>query len=142
MKKENYSYTMTSSKAPGEIFNLLLDIKKWWHGLYAETLEGKSSQLNDEFSFKAGDGVHYSKQKLVELVPGKSLAWLVTDSRLSFPEDPAEWTGTTLRFELSEKDKGTEVRFTHEGLTPQLTCYNDCSGAWTGYMANLEKALK
>lgn len=142
MKKENYNYTFTSSKTPGEIFDLLLDVKKWWHGLYAETIEGKSRQLDDEFSFKAGDGVHYSKQRLTELVPGKSIAWLVTESRLSFLEDPAEWTGTTLRFELLAKGKGTEVRFTHEGLVPQLPCYSSCSGAWTGYMANLEKKLK
>ena len=36
-----------------------------------------------------------------------------------------EWTGIELRFELSEKDGGTEVRLTHEGLVPDHDEFQD-----------------
>ena len=45
----------------------LLNVDQWWSGLYEETIKGKSHHLNDEFTFEAGQGMHYSKQKLVEL---------------------------------------------------------------------------
>ena len=100
MKQENFTYRFTSSKTPREVFNLLLDAGKWWSGFYEETIEGKSKELNDEFTFKAGGGAHYSKQKLTELIPDKKIAWLVTDSNLTFLSDTGEWTGTRFGFDI------------------------------------------
>lgn len=80
-QQQNYSYCFSTSKTPDEVFSLLLDIDKWWSGLYAEQTAGKSEHLNDEFTFSAGGGMHYSKQKLIELIPGKRIIWLVTDRK-------------------------------------------------------------
>jgi hypothetical protein len=142
MNNENYAYSFKSSKTPEEIFTLLSDIQQWWSGLYNETIKGKSQKINDEFTFEAGDGIHYSKQKLVELVPNKKIAWLVTDSKLGFLSKPEEWTGTKIYYDLQKDGDKTVVTFTHEGLVPQIECYTQCSNGWTGYMANLEKKLK
>ncbi|MES2761779.1 MAG: SRPBCC domain-containing protein [Bacteroidota bacterium] len=142
MKKENFTYSFTSSKTAKEIFELLLNIEQWWSGLYEETIKGKSHQLNDEFSFKAGGGAHETVQKLVELVPNKKIVWLVTESNLTFLNDPREWTNTTICFDISEKEGKTTVTFTHEGLTPQIECYTACSSGWTGYLENLKKKLQ
>lgn len=141
MKKENYSYSFTSPKTAHEIFDRLLHIEKWWSGLYEEAIAGKSHKLDDEFTFHAGGGAHYSRQKLVELVPDKSVAWLVTDSKLSFLKEPAEWNGSKIRFGLAADGNHTTVTFTHEGLVPEIECYNNCSSAWNGYMNNLKRAL-
>ena len=138
MKDKNYNTTYLVDQSPKEIFSEILNVRKWWSGLYGEEIEGKSGKLNDEFTFRAGDGVHYSKQKLVELVPDKKIEWLVTGSSLSFIEKKDEWTGTKLCFDISTKGKKTEVRFTHEGLVPAIECYDSCSGAWGAY---LEKFL-
>lgn len=142
MKKENFTYSFTSSKTPGEIFELLLDIEQWWSGLYEETIKGKSHKLNDEFSFEAGNGIHYSKQKLVELIPGKRIVWQVTDSKLNFLTDPGEWANTKICFDISGEGNKTMVTFTHDGLVPRIECYDQCSDAWTGYLDNLMKKLK
>lgn len=141
MKKENYTYSFVTPKTTSAVFNLLQDIKQWWSGLYNETIKGKSRNVGDEFTFEAGDGVHYSKQKLTELVPDKTIAWEVTDSKLSFLNDPTEWNGTKIKFELSPEGNNTKVTFTHEGLVPQIECYDSCSSAWTGYLSNLKKKL-
>ena len=142
MKKENFTYSFTSSKTPEAIFILLLNIDQWWSGLYQETITGKSHQLNDEFSFKAGGGAHNTTQKLVELIPNKKIVWLVTDSKLTFLKDTSEWTGTKIHFDLAKDGDKTVVTFTHEGLMPQIECYKQCSDGWKGYLVNLEKKLK
>lgn len=142
MKKENFTYSFTSSKSTKDIFELLLDIEQWWSGLYEETIEGKSRQLNDEFTFKAGGGMHDTTQKLVELIPNKKIVWLVTKSNLSFASNPSEWTNTKICFKLSNEEDKTIVTFTHDGLVPQFECYDACSGGWTAYLDNLKKKLK
>jgi hypothetical protein len=141
MKKESYTYSFTTAKSAREVFELLQDIKQWWSGVYEETIKGKSRNLDDEFTFEAGGGVHYTKQKLAEAVPGKRLAWLVTESNLSFLKDPSEWKGTKISFDLSADGKNTKVLFTHEGLFPQNECYDACSVGWNQYLDNLKKAL-
>ena len=121
-----------------EIFNAVMNVREWWSGLYSEEIEGSLGKLNDEFTFRADEGVHYSKQKLVELVPDKKIVWLVTESELTFIEKKDEWTGTKLSFEFAAKGDKTQVRFTHFDLVPTIQCYGDCSDAWSDY---LEKFL-
>lgn len=139
---KNFTYSFTSSKTPSAIFEFLLHIEQWWSGKYEETIKGKSEKVNDEFTFKAGGGAHYSKQKLVELIPNKKIAWLVTDSKLSFLSDTSEWIGTKICFDISKEDNKTKVTFTHDGLVPEIECYDACSVGWTQYMEQLKNKLK
>jgi len=139
--KSSFQYKFHSPKSAKAIYNLLLDIPSWWSGLYNETITGNSKQLNDEFMFRAGGGAHNTRQKLVSLEPQKTVEWLVTESDLNFLEEPEEWQGTKIRFDLEPDVTGTIVRFTHEGLTPQMECYEGCTSAWTGYLKNLETKL-
>lgn len=142
MKKDNFTYTFTSSKTPESVYEFLLNVEQWWSGLYEETIKGKSHQLNDEFTFQAGQGMHYSKQKLIELIPEKRIVWLVTDSKLTFLSRPDEWNNSEISFDILKDGNKTIVTFTHNGLTPQVECYDQCSGGWREYLANLEKKLK
>ena len=137
----NYTFNFVTHKSPKEIFNLLLDINKWWSGIHKETITGNSKKLNDEFSFSAGGGVHYTMQKLIELVPNTKIVWKVTDSNLSFLDNPKEWKNTKLVFDILEKEEKTHVQFTHIGLEPQIECYDSCSTAWAKYFQNLEEKL-
>jgi hypothetical protein len=34
---------------------------------FGEKITGDTNKIGDEFSFSAGDGVHFSKQKLIEI---------------------------------------------------------------------------
>lgn len=141
MKTNNFSYTIKTKQPAAEVFQRLLDPKKWWVGFYEETIEGKSEQLNDEFRFIAGGGMHDTKQRLVELLPGKKIVWLVTNSNLSFLDRPEEWKGTRFGFELNKEGNDTLVTFTHEGLTPEIECFDQCSAGWNSYLHQLNKEL-
>ena len=136
MKNKNFTATLIVDQTPEEVFNAVRNVRGWWSGYYSEEFEGNTEKLNDEFSFRAGGGAHYSRQKLVEVIPNKKIVWLVTDSKLDFLEKKDEWTGTKVSFDISTKGNKTELAFTHEGLTPEIECYNSCAPAWSQYLQN------
>jgi hypothetical protein len=74
--------------------------------------------------------------KLIEVIPGKKVVWLVLDNYFNFTKDKCEWKGTKISFEIFEKDKKTQIRFTHQGLVPANECFDICSNAWTDYVQN------
>lgn len=143
MKQQNFTTSILVEQSPEEVYNVILDVRAWWSGLYGESFEGSSEKLGDEFSFRAGDGAHYTKQKLVELVPDKTVVWLVTEANLSFVNKTNEWEGTMFGFEISQESGKTKIVFTHKGLVPEFECYNACAPAWTQYMQEkLAAAIK
>jgi|SRR5664279_3314155 len=128
MNMNNHSYTTTIAfaQAPVDVFNHISDVPKWW----SKDFEGSSTKLDDEFIIHH-PGRHFSKQKLVEWIPGKKLIWLVTDGTLDWLEkDPHEWTNTRMIFELTPQGDGTLLHFTHEGLVPEKDCYSKCTQGW------------
>jgi hypothetical protein len=130
------TYTFSVDQSPGEAFAAICDVRGWWSG----DIEGPTHTVGGEWSYRVPD-IHFSAFRTTELVPGRSVAWLVTDSWLSFTEDQQEWTGTTVRFEVEPSGRGTEVRFTHEGLVPQVECYGVCRVAWGEYVVGSLKDL-
>lgn len=49
-----------------------------------------------------------------------------------------EWLGTTMQFDIVPAGAGTQLRFRHAGLTPQLACWDDCVAAWTQFMGSIQ----
>jgi hypothetical protein len=129
--EQDFTTTIQVDQTPMEAFNAINDVRGWWPG----EIEGNSKKLNDEFIYRYKK-FHYSKQKLVEIIPGKKIEWLVTDSSLNFVENKSEWTGTKIIFEISEKNGKTQIRFTHEGLVPDYECFDSCSNAWSDIIKN------
>ncbi len=134
MKQSDFTTTLLVDQSPKEVFNAITNVRGWW----SKEIKGGTERLHDEFIFEVKD-VHYSKQKLIEVVPDKKVVWLVTDSNLTFLKDKSEWTGTKVIFEIYEPDSNresgkTQLVFTHEGLLPEVECYTACSPAWTQYI--------
>lgn len=136
MKNQDYTISITVNATAQEAFHCINNVTKWW----TENLKGNSQKLDDEFSVQFGN-VHFSKQKLIEVVPDKKIVWLVTDSNLNFLKDKQEWTGTRISFEINEQDNKTQVRFTHLGLAPEIECFDACSNAWSEYIQQSLRSL-
>ena len=129
MSGPSFTSTFSVDQDPTAVFAAINDVRGWWSG----DIDGETDKLGDEFSYRYED-VHYSKQRITEMVPDQRVVWLVLDSNLSFVEDKTEWNGTVISFDISRQDGHTEVCFTHHGLIPEYECYEACSGAWSFYM--------
>jgi len=127
----NFTTTILVDQTPEEAFNAINNVRGWWTG--EPGVEGNTDKPGDEFTYRYKD-IHYSKQKVTELIPGKKVVWLITDSKLNFIKDKTEWTGTKISFDIAKKGDKTEIRFTHIGLVPDIECYHDCSNAWSSYI--------
>lgn len=130
---KSYSTNIEFNAGSAAVFYNINNVPKWWlreaAGIMTE-FEGKSSKLNDEFVLRHSDA-HYSKHKLIEFIPDKKVVWLVTDSKLTWIKvDKEEWTGTKMIFEIIPKGEKTLLIFTHDGLVPQLECYEHCVHFW------------
>jgi hypothetical protein len=129
MKARDYEIRMTVNATANEVFKSISSISKWW----TEDTGGGSQKLDDEFTVRFGD-VHFSKQKLIAVIPDEKVVWLVTDSKLNFLKNKQEWTNTIISFELFEHGQKTQIHFKHIGLVPEYECYDACSNAWSEYL--------
>lgn len=136
MTTQNFTLSLVTDQPPQKVFQSINNVRAWWSGYYSEEIIGDTEKLNDEFSFRAGEGVHYSKHKLVEVVPNRRIVWLTTYSELSFIEKKNEWTGSKVIFDISIEGNKTRLTFTHEGLDPGIECYDSCAPAWSQYLQN------
>lgn len=129
MDSTHFTTSFLVDQTPEEAFAAIMNVQGWW----TENIEGQSEKINDEFEVRFRD-VHYSRHKIIEIVPAKKVVWLVTDSQLNFVNEKSEWTDTKIIFEISKQGRRTQVRFTHVGLIPEYECFEACSNAWNQYI--------
>ncbi len=129
MTTSDFTTTLLVDQTPKEAFNAINNVRGWW----SEEIEGSTDKLNDEFTYRYED-VHYCQMKLIEVIPNKKVVWLVKYNYFNFTKDKSEWTGTKISFEISEKDKKTQIRFAHLGLVREFECFELCSNAWSQYI--------
>jgi hypothetical protein len=129
-REQSFTTAFSVNRTPREAFEAITNVRGWW----SQEIEGVTDQVGGEFDYHYKD-VHRCRIRVTELVPGRKVAWLVLDNHFDFIDDQSEWKDTEVVFEISDKDGGTEVRFTHIGLVPQYECYDVCSNAWGGYIS-------
>ncbi len=129
MNTTDLSFTVTVDQDPDQVFAAINDVRSWWAG----DIDGPTDVLGATFTYSVAD-MHQSTQLVTELVPGELVTWRVVDGHIRFVEDESEWTGTVVRFEITPRPGGSEVRFTHHGLVPDIECFESCSSAWRYYV--------
>jgi hypothetical protein len=130
MDDQSYTTSFLVDQSPEEVFAAINNVRGWWAGDF----EGDTERLGSEFTYRYED-VHWSKQRIIESVPGKRVVWHVLDGELSFVAQKHEWRDTEIVFDIGRRGAQTEVRFTHEGLVPARECFDSCTDAW-GFLVN------
>ncbi|TDW94965.1 uncharacterized protein YndB with AHSA1/START domain [Kribbella pratensis] len=125
----SYTTSLIIAKTPREVFAAVLDPRSWW----SEGIQGDTAKVGDEFRHRYQD-VHFCRLRVTQVVPDKLVEWLVVENSFNFVADKTEWVGTTVSFEITEVQDGTELRFTHHGLVPEYECYDACSQGWNFYI--------
>lgn len=136
MTDQSYTTSFTVEQNPYDVYRAINDVRGWWE----ETIVGRTHEVNDEFVHWV-PGVHFARIRVDELLPGKRVVWRVLDNWMSFIDDQSEWKGTQVRFDIAATDGGTEVRFTHVGLTPADKCFDVCRDAWGVYVTDSLRSL-
>jgi hypothetical protein len=129
MESNNFSSSISVPLSAKEVIQKISQIPEWW----GVTFSGSSKKKDDTFTLKM-TGDSFFNLTVSELIPEQRMVWLVTDCNMPWYEDKKEWSGTRLIFDLTQKNAITDLTFTHEGLTPNKQCYEDCALGWTHWI--------
>ncbi len=129
MSDQSYTTSITVDRPAREVFDAINDVSSWWN----EDLTGETNRVGAEFVHEVA-GIHRARMQVTELTPGRTIVWRVLENWMSFIDDQREWVGTEIRFDLTDTDGGTEIRFTHVGLVPNYECFDVCDVAWSFYI--------
>lgn len=83
----------------------------------------------NEFDFDEG---YITKMKIIALEQDKRIVWECIAS-------DKEWVGTTISFELSEKNNRTTIVLKHEGWRAVTEFYGWCNYNWAMFLLRLKK---
>jgi NAD(P)-dependent dehydrogenase (short-subunit alcohol dehydrogenase family) len=116
MNGPDFTTAFTVDQTPAQAFAAINNVRGWWSG----EIEGSTDELGAEFTYRYED-VHYTKQKITDLVPGERVVWLVEDAHLNFTEDAAEWKGTEITFEIADRAGQTESASPTSAWSPTMS---------------------
>lgn len=129
MENKDFTSTISAEMSAAEMTNKISKLPEWWGVAFS----GKCQNENDQFTIRMG-GDSYFDFTVTESIPGKRLVWLVTDCNMPWYADKKEWANTRLIFDVTAKNGVAELKFIHEGLTPEVECYKDCAPGWTHWI--------
>jgi hypothetical protein len=137
MNKQNYHCSLSAEVSAHEAFQKISQVSDWWTSYF----KGKAESLNDEFTVTFGKT--FVDFKIVEVIPDKKVVWKVINCYLHWLNDKTEWNNTRLVWEIKWENNITTIDITHEGLSPEVECYDSCVKGWDFYLKqSLAKLLK
>ncbi|WP_299201044.1 hypothetical protein [uncultured Tateyamaria sp.] len=119
----DYTATITTSAPPEQAARQIADdLELWWSTRVDRGPSGFTIRFNTSHATFAID-------------PGstaQSFTWTCTDAHMIMEgvDDPAEWKGTRLVWRIAPAPGGSMVTLTHEGLSPQIACFDTCQRGW------------
>jgi uncharacterized protein YndB with AHSA1/START domain len=124
-----------SPEAVFELFTSAAGVSRWWGPTEGDGATGGT--LVTSF------GEHGVNAMRVTQAGPARVAWEPVAPEGTTPTGHTqEWLGTTVEFDIIPAGAGTELRFRHAGLTPQLECWEACVSAWTYFMTSIEALAK
>ncbi len=130
MKRTDFNYRFLVPNTPGEVFDKICQVSRWW----TTDVEGVPEKLHDKFSVHFGES--FVKIEVTQMIPGKKMAWLVKNCFWSFLTNKTEWNGTTIIWNITSNGILTQLSITHVGLVHDAECFDICKEGWGLYAGN------
>src|SRR5260370_31948360 len=138
MTAESYTRNIEIAASPAKVIcALTMEIHKWW-----TTSADDASVIGKSATFRFGKS--YQTMLIKDLVPERRVVWdcvehVHANKALSVQD---EWVGTRLIWKIEPASPGSRVTFVHQGLIPQLECYEICERGWDHYARSLKSYLE
>ena len=120
-----------SPAAVSDLFTSAAGVSRWWGPTEGDGTVGGT--LSTSFGHHGVNAM-----RVLEAGPTRVVWESVEADGVPSTAHTQEWLGTTVEFDIVPVGAGTELRFRHAGLTPQLECWDDCFAGWTYFMASIE----
>ena len=114
------------------------NVQKWWGNT-----DDPVAAVNDEFTTSFDQT--FWKFKIAEFEPFSKIVWNCIDARhihSGYTGIEKEWLGTSVVWSLEEiAPTETLLHFTHDGLVPELNCYEICFPEWERFVTQSLKSF-
>ena len=132
---DDYANQVHLSASPERVFEILTtaaEFASWWAPATGSAAE--AGELRITF-----DGIEDPLVLQVKQATRSSTVIWDVESCAFLPD----WVATTPAFTLSRSSAGgCDLEFRHEGLSPQLECYDMCRAGWDQYLPSLRAYLE
>ena len=124
------SISAPASVSASDAYDKIARVSEWW----VKDVEGSARNAGDTFTVRFGEP--FVAFQIADAVPARKVVWHVTNCYLPWLTDKTEWNGTNVVFDISvsQSEPGeTTVTLTHEGLVPEVECFESCVQGWNQY---------
>ena len=133
-RTEDFTAVLNLPASPASVsalFTSAAGVSRWWGPTEGDATVGGT--LTTSF------GEHgVNTMRVLETGPTRVVWESIARDGITPTRHTQEWLGTTVAFDIVPSGSGTELRFRHAGLTPQLECWDSCVSAWTYFMASIQ----
>ncbi len=129
----SFDQQVTISSSAESVFTAITqNIQDWWG-----KTDSVVSKLGDEFTTSFDQT--FWKFRIIEFVPNQKLIWECIDARHiheGYEGIEKEWLGTKVYWKIITVSENESVlEFSHDGLTPDLNCYEICTMGWERFVS-------
>jgi|GEM_PF-543329 len=132
IRAENYARTIRVNASLDEAYRALTQgHSAWW-----TACEGRFRKAGDRIKFAFPPAVSYWTFEAVKLETGARVELECVEAYHKILDKPGapttEWLGSRViwQIETIAKKNGAAIHFEHDGLTPNLHCYEVCEAGW------------
>ncbi|MEP2148623.1 MAG: SRPBCC domain-containing protein [Paracoccaceae bacterium] len=122
----DYTATITVPVPPDRAAQAITDdLELWWCARTARASHGFTvhfGRSHVEFGYDPGGNK-------------RAFSWSCQEAHMIIEDvtDAAEWVGTRLIWSIEPHHDGSQITLRHEGLGPQIACYDVCARGWQHY---------
>ena len=140
MSSKSYTRTITVEASPQDAFRALTTgHEQWW-----TTCDNEFARIGDRIKFTFPPLVSYWTFEATRIEPDKAVELECVEAYHKMPDKPdastTEWLGSKALWRIEPRGSQTAIHFVHDGLTPELDCYDVCEAGWDLYFVDSLKA--